>query len=305
MAYNYAVEGGYDYDFVESPPDRLVCKICHFPCREAQVTECCGYMFCKCCLIKFRSSTSISQACPTCRQESFTTFPHRGDDREIKALRVNCPNVKGGCGWTGELVSIVGHKPFQKCERCDKCDDIIHYSDIHLPTNCPCYCPHCETTADREVISSKHKEKCHRFPLRCPNNCGRNDIPREDMDDHKKMCPLEMIQCEYQCGARIARKEVKNHNQEKITEHIQLSCEKATKILSILGIELHDEQSAEKAKTKQVNRGSPIRSHLTTVVMCIIIIILALLLQSYYTTTDDNLDNNQNGITELLTTEIM
>ena len=65
-------------------------------------------------------------------------------------------NIKDECGLTGELVSIVGHKPHQnfawnceRCEeRCDKCDNIIH-SDVHLPTNCPCYCPHCDTTADR------------------------------------------------------------------------------------------------------------------------------------------------------------
>ena len=66
-------------------------------------------------------------------------------------------NVNDECGLTGELASIVGHKPHQNfawnCERRgERCDNIIHYSDVHLPTNCPCYCPHCDTTADREVI---------------------------------------------------------------------------------------------------------------------------------------------------------
>ena len=65
-----SVEGGYNYYFMESPPDRLVCKICQFPCREVQLTECCGHMFCKCCLNECRSSTAVSiydvsQACPT------------------------------------------------------------------------------------------------------------------------------------------------------------------------------------------------------------------------------------------------
>ena len=92
---------------------------------------------------------------------------------------------------------------------------------VHLPTNCPCYCPHCDITADREVISGEHKEKCNKYPVKCPNNCGQR-IPRESMDDHKKECPLERVLCKYQCGARIAHNEVEKHNQEKLNEHRQL-----------------------------------------------------------------------------------
>ena len=36
------VDSGYDYDYVDPPPDRLVCKICHFPCFKAQLSECRG-----------------------------------------------------------------------------------------------------------------------------------------------------------------------------------------------------------------------------------------------------------------------
>ena len=316
MADNSAVEGGYsggyDYVFVDSPPDRLVCKICQSVCREPQLTECCGHVYCKCCLNKFKHSTIVSQACPMCRAEPFNTFPHREGDREIRALQVYCPNMKDGCGWIGELANIVGHKPLQKCERCDKCGDIIHYSDNHLPTNCPCYCPHCDTTADREVICSEHKEKCHKFPIRCPNNCGQH-IPRDNMDDHKKVCPLEIIQCKYQCGARIARNEVAKHNQEKMTEHIQW----AYNVLNKLHIG-QTARSVELPKADQVDHNitlaSPIRSHLTTTVLCVIIaIITALLLQSYYTTTDHDPDDILNHITKLhekinnkeITTKIM
>ena len=118
-------EGGYNYDFVESPLDRLICKICQSPCREAQLTECCGHVFCKCCIKKLRSTTTVSQACPTCRVEPFNAFAHREADREIMALKVRCPNKEDGYGWTGELTNIVAHEPPQKCERCDKCNNII------------------------------------------------------------------------------------------------------------------------------------------------------------------------------------
>ena len=42
------VEGGYDYDFVEPPPEELLCKICQLPCREAQSSE--GHVYCKRCI---------------------------------------------------------------------------------------------------------------------------------------------------------------------------------------------------------------------------------------------------------------
>ena len=87
---------------------------------------------------------------------------------------------------------------------------------------------YCDVTAEREVISSEHKEKCHKFPLTCPNKCGLNHIPRGDMDGHKEVCPFEVIQCEYQCGAMIARNEMDQHNKEKMTEHIRLTFKETT-----------------------------------------------------------------------------
>ena len=91
----------------------------------------------------------------------------------------------------------------------------------HLDTECPCYCPCCDITAEREVISSEHKEKCHKFPLTCPNNCGLDNIPQDDMDEHKKVCPLEVIQCAYQCGAIIARNEITEYNRGNCVKHVR------------------------------------------------------------------------------------
>ena len=55
--------------------------------------------------------------------------------------------------------------------------------------------------------------------IRRPNNCGQDEIPKDSINDHKKACPPEMVQY----GARIARNEVGKHNQEKLSEHIQLA----------------------------------------------------------------------------------
>ena len=96
----------------------------------------------------------------------------------------------------------------------------------HLDTECPCYCPCCDMTAEREVISSEHKENCHKFPLTCPNNCGLDNIPRDNMDEHKKVCPLEMIQCEFHdvgCEIKYHRIDEECHVKENMIMHLHLT----------------------------------------------------------------------------------
>ena len=335
------VGGGYDYDFVNPTPDRLLCNICQLPCREPQQTRECGHLFCKSCIKKLMSSTTMgwgrdymSHACPVCRKEPFTIFPQLKDDREIKALKVYCPNKSDGCIWTGELVSIIGHKLPQKCTPCDKCNDIIHYTNMinHLGT-CPCYCPYCGITAEREVISSEHKEKCHKFPLTCPNKCGLDHIPRGDIDEHKKVCPFEVIQCEYQCGAMITRNEMDQHNKKKMTEHMQLTFKETTTTVfnelrnEIKALrndmpshkdvcEVHKEVCDLRKEFSEVCKGisgqgprleiprqdnivvSPIRLYLTAIVLCAAVAILtAVLLQTYFTVTLD-LDDTEPELVE-------
>ena len=55
-----AGEGGYNYDFVEPPPERLLCKICQLPCREAQSNE--DHVYCKGCVAGIQSSASVSDS---------------------------------------------------------------------------------------------------------------------------------------------------------------------------------------------------------------------------------------------------
>ena len=330
-------DGGYDYNFLNPPPDRLLCNICQFPCRDAQQTHECGHLYCKSCINKLMTSATVSHACPVCRQEPFTIFSQLKDDREIKTLKVYCPNKSDGCAWIGELASIIGHKIPEKCAPCDKCNAIIHYTDMtnHLG-NCPCYCPYCDVTAERKVIRSEHKEKCHKFPLTCPNKCGQDHIPQDNMDEHKKVCPLEMIQCEYQCGAVIARNEVDQHNKEKMTEHIRLTLKETTttnfneliralhndmpfsnlhndvgevhKTVSDLHKEFHKEFSELHKECKGISKqvaqleiakqdNRPVSPLRSHFTTIVLCVIVAVLLQSYFTITPD-LDVTQPELVE-------
>ena len=87
--------GGYEYKFVNSPPDRCICNIYHLPSRDAYMTgQCCeGQTICKSCLDQWQI-TAGNMKCPVCREEigGFSqNFPIK---REIKSLHIYCTNKK-------------------------------------------------------------------------------------------------------------------------------------------------------------------------------------------------------------------
>ena len=101
--------GGYKYQFVDTPLDIFVCKICQNLSREPHLSECCGHIFCKSCLEAAKRSTTITKACPICRDEEFVTFHNRQADRAIRSLHVFCTNKENGCKWQGEVNDIINH----------------------------------------------------------------------------------------------------------------------------------------------------------------------------------------------------
>ena len=216
----------YDFNYVEAPPDKLTCKICQLPCREAQKSECCGHLFCKRDLEKMKAATAVSYACPICRIEPFKTYPDRAIDSEIKRLRIYCRNKEVGCGcnWSGELNQIDAH--LNKCEiACEHCKEVMHYTAMidHI-NECPCHCQYCGTVAERDVINDQHMEKCHKFPVPCPNTCGKDKIPQDEIASHKKECPLEMVWCEYYdigCKSMLAREQMSAHYRDEMAKHLQ------------------------------------------------------------------------------------
>ena len=251
--------GGYDYQFVNTPPDRLVCKICHLPCCETQQSECCGSIYCKCDIDRLKATTTLQLACPICRDGDFVTYPNMATDREIQQLMVYCPDKEAsGCDWIGKLKDVEEHYSYgRECEtECENCKTTVKHKLLHshLDTECPCYCPYCDITADREVISSEHKEKCYKFPLTCPNNCGLDNIPRDDMDEHQKKCPLEVIKCEFHdvgCEEKFPRKDKECHVKDNMTMHLHLTQLQ----LSIVNRKLEESNAKYLNSTKEVTKS--------------------------------------------------
>ena len=231
--------GGYEYKFVNPVPDRCVCNICHLPSRDAHMTgQCCeGQTICKSCLDQWQI-TAGNMKCPVCREEEGGFHPNYPIAREIKSLHIYCTNKRKGCKWQGELNDINNHLgnsdgcQFEEVKCSNECGKMIQrrYLTSHVKTECPrrkVNCQYCHDTGEHQFIEGQHKEECPKLPLPCPNNCEVGSVPREDMEAHRKECPLEMIQCEYYSvgctHVKLARKDMEEHDNEKMKEHLMMT----------------------------------------------------------------------------------
>ena len=58
----------------------------------------------------------------------------------------------------------------------------------------------------------------------CPNTCGKDKIPRDEVDIHRKECPLEVVYCEYYdigCKTMLTREKMPAHYGDKMARHLQ------------------------------------------------------------------------------------
>ena len=119
---------------------------------------------------------------------------------------------------------------------CHKCKKPLQrqYLISHAEVVCPfriVECQYCHTSGQHQFIQSpKHRRTCPKLPLPCPNKCDVGTVPREDMEAHRKECPLEMVQCEYHnvgCDEWMMRKNVEKHEKNKMKLHLQLTKDNA------------------------------------------------------------------------------
>ena len=207
---SHSSDSGYDYQFVDTPLDRVVCVICHLPSRDPHMTECCGHVYCKSCLDKAKATRYAS--CSMCKDYDFNTFCNKQINREVQCLRVYCTNKEKGCEWKGEVKDISTHLEHTggchfgvKC--LNDCEEPIQrqYLASHIKSECPHreveyqYC--CEKVKMLSLMVHTLKNALSFLYVPCQNSCEKaQTILHEDMEAHRKDCPLEVIQCEYQCG---------------------------------------------------------------------------------------------------------
>ena len=126
---------GYSYQdcLVEQLPDRFECKICHSLCRNGQLSQCCGHIYCMLCLEMWMSASgNRDNACPMCHRKGFKTFKHHEAIRTIDQLLVECPcrKIGRGCKWTGKLCDLDNHVNECKVE-CERCGVQLNYNSMH------------------------------------------------------------------------------------------------------------------------------------------------------------------------------
>ena len=97
--------GGYDCEFVHSPPDNLKCPVCLLPLRDPSLLSCCGQKGCAWCIDQVRAA---GRPCPLC-QQPFHTMLDKYFQREVLNLRVYCSKKTEGCAWEGELRYLHNH----------------------------------------------------------------------------------------------------------------------------------------------------------------------------------------------------
>ena len=255
--------GGYEYSFVNDPPDRCICKICHLPSRDAYMTgPCCqGLTICKSCLTNWKKIAG-DKKCPVCRKNRGGFSKNYPIRREINSLYIYCTNKMEGCEWQGELNNINNHLDhndgclFQKVKCFNECGKMIQrqYLIGHV-IMCPrriVYCQYCHHAGEHQFIEGLHKGECLKLPQPCPNKCGVGWVPRKDMVAHRKECPLEMIQCEYYSVGceqiKLARKDMEKHNKENTEKHLIMT----NRVLAVTKVQVTELEVAQ-AKLVKAN----------------------------------------------------
>ena len=254
----YAYQG-VEYTFVDTVPEDLVCPICKDLLDDAQQTPC-GHLFCKKCLEKAKNSQGYqrqvvsyeslfggwhgeSSECPVCRsQQNKAAYDDTYNDRRVKSLKVKCPNLP--CQWTGPLSEVGKHKSSasgcqQEKVKCPKgCGEEMTRECLpqHQQNSCPfrahC-CRFCYKQDTYRNITTKHYEICERFPLPCPNKCGKQCIEKKDIERHLAECPEQVVKCTYiemGCQETVARRHLDQHKEERKDHHLLLAVDRVAKV---------------------------------------------------------------------------
>lgn len=253
--------GGYEHNFVDSPPDDLLCKICQHPSRDAQqANNCCGQNFCKKCLDKYSDTATLnSDICPFCREPDFQFVCDRKTQRQVLNLKVYCPKKQLGCTWRGELRTVEEHNK-DKCPYTEiTCDCGVQIQRMflqdHSKLSCrlrQVNCKFCNIAGNYEWINGDHQQECPKCITECPNHCSVWSIKRENLADHLEQCELAVMECPFAvvgCSDVITRQDKLQHMKEKAEQHME--CNKTT-ILNIQK-ELTLSKKMIESKDKQLN----------------------------------------------------
>ena len=209
------------------------CSICLHLLNEPYVVGCCGYRFCKSCLVP------TIRCCPLCKTYKFDKLPDKQLERLLNQRAVYCLLQNSGCNWTGELSKLSSHLNFDDglskaaCQYlpfpCAFCGDYFKRVDMSSHQNIcvsrPSECIFCNYKCPFKYLST-HSTRCPKQLRLCKNHCGEQRFTPDQMNAHlANDCPLEMVSCEFRfagCGIRYLRKDLEEHMDERVKMHLRL-----------------------------------------------------------------------------------
>ena len=224
-----------EYDFLEQPTDEYFCPVTFALLLEPYQTRCCGNH-----LSREAYQRLQGKRCPVCREENLTAVDDKYLKRKVMSLKVRCPHKAEGCKWQGELGNLEEHLnsakgclfvdvdcPFSCGGRVQR-RNLEEHKSQHCPKR-PFACQYCNHEATFQEVTIEHWPVCEKFPLPCPNECGKKAIERQHLEGHlKQTCPLEVIQCDFSyagCGAQLQRRLMSAHVKEGTGAHLSLVAE--------------------------------------------------------------------------------
>ena len=228
--------GGYRCEFIDPVSDDFICKVCNCVAREPNLTVCCGQHYCQSCITKI---VEDGKPCPNpeCGEATVNAFLDKNYHRKILALRVHCTMKDRGCQWTGKVEQLDDHLDVNSgdCQYVDvecpeKCGQQVqkHQLVTHITNDCPkrdFTCMHCGFKATYEVVREQHWPECQNYPVPCPNRCQIGAVERNTLEDHLKMCSLQVVDCDFSyagCNVELHRQDMEKHIEENTQKHLAL-----------------------------------------------------------------------------------
>ena len=220
----------------EKPGEELECIICKNLADSPHQTGCCGHTVCYNCADKWRRK---NDSCPNCRLSPLDIVKDARTKRYISSLNVYCIHYESGCEWKGSVNSVSKHL-HTKCQyeivSCKKegCGVQVQrqFLDYHMTAECPMrqvQCPRCACAHEPALtyfgLVNNHYKHCPNWPMRCPNHCSTEvKLTRSTLQDHlEDNCPEQVISCQFAeagCTVRVKRKEMADHIQQSVGEHM-------------------------------------------------------------------------------------
>lgn len=223
-------QGGYRYDWVETPPSEYVCGHCLHVAKDPQQLRCCGLIYCKNCLVHNDIKCS---GCDTTVRTNY--LPDKRINLAIAKLRAYCTNRCLCCDWIGAVGDMKAHRnscPFSQALCDNGCGQMIARKDAeaHAQKFCPkrqVTCQYCKAIVRHDSMESgSHFLHCQAYPTPCPHEGCSDVIPKCILQQHKDICPHGPAPCIYRdigCFATLLPSDRETHNRHCVQEHLMMA----------------------------------------------------------------------------------